>query len=201
MKDYTVTITRQFGSLGRPIAQRIASALGYEYYDRDIVEMAANELNMSVSRVGEAEEKAKSKWYDMRYPLGVKTSKEQDAIFREQSRIITELAKKGPAVFVGRCSEHILSYKKNVLRVGIVAPYEKRVENCIKVLHMEGKDAMETILEVDKARDIYHKNYTGHYPFDHRYQDLIIDSSLLGVEGTAEKVVEIVRELSEDSEE
>ena len=36
--DFTVTITRQFGSLGRPIAKCMSEMLGIEYYDRDIVE-------------------------------------------------------------------------------------------------------------------------------------------------------------------
>ena len=37
-KKYVVTIARQFGSLGRPIAKRMSEKLGIEFYDRDIVE-------------------------------------------------------------------------------------------------------------------------------------------------------------------
>ena len=37
---YVVTITRQFGSMGRPIAKKMAEKLGIEYYDRDIVDQA-----------------------------------------------------------------------------------------------------------------------------------------------------------------
>ena len=40
-KKYIVTIARQFGSLGRPIAMRMSEKLGVEFYDRDIVEEAA----------------------------------------------------------------------------------------------------------------------------------------------------------------
>ena len=39
-KKYVVTIARQFGSLGRPIAKMMSEKLGIEYYDRDIVEQA-----------------------------------------------------------------------------------------------------------------------------------------------------------------
>ena len=46
MKKFVVTITRQFGSLGRPIARRMAEILGIEYYDRDIVDQTAQELDM-----------------------------------------------------------------------------------------------------------------------------------------------------------
>ena len=43
MNNYIITITRQFGSLGRPIAGKLAEMLGIEYYDRDIVERTAKE--------------------------------------------------------------------------------------------------------------------------------------------------------------
>lgn len=195
MSKTTITITRQFGSLGRPIAKRVSEILGYEYYDRDLVDIAAKELNLPSHYVDKQEEKGKSKWYNMRFPLGSATSKEQDEIYAEQEHIILELAQRGPAVFVGRCSDHILAYKDSVLRVGIIAPYEKRVENSVKVLHMDGKEAMETILDVDKARDAYHMKYTGHYPFAPGYQDVIINSALWGEEGTAQLIARLAKEL------
>ena len=41
---FVVTVNRQFGSMGRPIAKRMAEELGVEYYDRDLIEKAAQEL-------------------------------------------------------------------------------------------------------------------------------------------------------------
>ena len=43
-KKYIVTITRQFGSLGRPIAREMSEILGIEYYDRDIVEETSKKM-------------------------------------------------------------------------------------------------------------------------------------------------------------
>ena len=60
-KKYVVTIARQFGSLGRPIAMRMSEKLGVEFYDRDIVEEAAKKLNLPVSKINEIEESAKKK--------------------------------------------------------------------------------------------------------------------------------------------
>ena len=42
--NYIITITRQFGSLGRPIARQMSEKLGIEYYDRDIVESTAKRM-------------------------------------------------------------------------------------------------------------------------------------------------------------
>lgn len=58
-KKYVITITRQFGSLGRPIAKLMAEQLGIEYYDRDIVDQAAKQLKLPASVVDEEEESAK----------------------------------------------------------------------------------------------------------------------------------------------
>ena len=58
-KKYVITITRQFGSLGRPIAKLMAKELGIEYYDRDIVDEAAKQLKLPASVIDEEEESAK----------------------------------------------------------------------------------------------------------------------------------------------
>ena len=56
---YVITITRQFGSMGRPIARKMAEMLGIEYYDRDLVDNAAKKLNLPVSIINEVEETLK----------------------------------------------------------------------------------------------------------------------------------------------
>ena len=48
-------------------------------------------------------------------------------------------------------------------------------------------------MKVDKARSAYHKRYAGYSPADPLHKHLMIDSSLLGVEGTADLIAEIVR--------
>ena len=71
---YVVTITRQFGSLGRPIARLMSQKLGIDYFDRDIVEEASRKLNLPVSRIDELEERAEKStrngFMRMMYPLG-----------------------------------------------------------------------------------------------------------------------------------
>ena len=67
-KNYIVTIARQFGSLGRPIAMRMSEKLGVEFYDRDIVEEAAKKLNLPVSKIDEIEESAKKKCTFQQFP-------------------------------------------------------------------------------------------------------------------------------------
>ncbi|MDO4284920.1 MAG: cytidylate kinase-like family protein [Eubacteriales bacterium] len=195
---YVVTITRQFGSLGRPIARRMSELLGIEYYDRDLVDQAAEKLNLPESVVNENEESAQpaaAPFYlrRMQFPLGKGTSTRQDEIFAAQQNIIKFLADKETCIIVGRCSDFTLEEMENAVHVYIYAPYEKRVENCVKDLHMDINEARKLIVDVDEARKSYHLHYAGYLPNDELHKDIMIDSSLLGEEGTAEYLAELIR--------
>ena len=94
---------------------------------------------------------------------------------------------------MGRCSDFLLQNEPNVLNIFIYAPYKARLENCVNKLEMSEVDAKRTIMKVDKARSAYHKRYAGYSPADPLHKHLMIDSSLLGVEGTADLIAEVVR--------
>ena len=123
MAKYYVTIARQFGSLGRPIARELSEMLGIEYYDRDIVEAASQELKLPVSVIHSEEEKSvKSNFLNMLFPLGTDSIDQQDKIFEAQKKIIRDFAEKDSAIFVGRCADYILRDYPNVLNIYIYAP-------------------------------------------------------------------------------
>lgn len=191
-EKYVVTITREFGSMGRPIARLMAEMLGIEYYDRDIVDTTAKSLNLPVSLVSEEEEAAKT-FMNMKFPLGKGTSAIQDDIFHAQQKIMNELVDKHSCIIVGRCSDYLFKDYKNSLHIYIYAPYEKRLENCVNSLFMKEEDAKKTISEVDKARIYYHMHYAGYLPYDYKHKDLMVDSSVLGINGTAEYLVEMIK--------
>lgn len=144
-KKYVITIARQFGSLGRPIAKLMAEKLGIEYYDRDIVEQAAQKLNLPVSKIDEVEESAKkstkNSFRRMMYPLGTQASSVQDKVFEAQQNIMKFLVERESCIIVGRCSDFTLSDIENSIHIYIYAPYETRVRNCIEELQLDEAEA------------------------------------------------------------
>ena len=196
-KKYVITITRQFGSLGRPIAKLMAKELGIEYYDRDIVDEAAKQLKLPASVIDEEEESAKKTFKNpfsrMVFPLGGGTSNTQDDIFEAQQNIIRFLAEKNSCIIVGRCSDFMLSEMENVINIFIYALQPDRVDNCVKSMGLEINEAKKMIVAVDEARDSYHMNYAGYLPGDRDHSDILINSSLLGVEGTAQYLAELIK--------
>lgn len=192
--NYVVTITREFGSLGRPIARKLSELLGIEFYDRDIIDETARRLNLPVSYVSRNEENIGGVYAKMRFPLGKSSVKVQDELFRVQSEIIRRAAGRESCVIVGRCSDYVLRDFTRRLSVYIYAPYEARLVNCVKVMGLDRETAEEMIPEVDKAREAYEKRYAGYEPADIKNKHLMIDSSYFGIEGTAKLIAEIVHE-------
>lgn len=194
MKEkFVVTITRQFGSMGRPIARMVSERLGIEYYDRDIVEMTSKNLQLPVSTISDVEESAKTAFFNMNYPLGMGTTSIQDSIFSVQKKIIIDLAERESCIIVGRCADYILWDRKNIFNVFIYAPYEARLSNCIERLNLRPDEAKKMIASVDKARESYHRHYCGYSMSDKEHKHLMIDSSLLGIEGTCEILTDVIR--------
>lgn len=194
MGRFVVTINRQFGSMGRPIARQMSELLNINYYDRDIVEQTANKLNLSVSTISAAEDYVASRFSFMRYPLGDQVTESQDRIFKVQEEIVKDLVSKESCIIVGRCADHVLREMDERLDIYIYAPYEARYKNCVDLLYMEPNEAKYMIKAVDKARDAYHKKYAGYAPGDFNHNDLMINSSTLGVEGTAQYLAMLVKE-------
>ena len=195
MEKYVITISRQFGSMGRSIAQKLSEILDIDFLDRDIVEQTSKRMGLPVSMISKEEEAVKAGFLGRMYPLGVGFPNIKDEIFEVQSNIIRDYAERGSCIIVGRCAEYVLSDKSNILRVYIYAPYSERLKNCTELLGMDEKDAKRLIKEVDTARENYHKLYVPKYtsPFDNR--DICIDSSKYGIDGTAKIIAGIAHKM------
>lgn len=195
MEKYVITISRQFGSMGRSIAQEMSKALAIEFYDRDIVEVTAKRMGQPVSIISSEEENAGSVFFKRQYPLGMGLLHMQNEIFCVQENIIRDLADKESCIIVGRCADSILRDHKRCLNIYIYAPYEARLRNCTDLLGMEEKTARKMIREVDRAREVYRLRYCKEVSdmFDNR--DLMIDSSRFGVQQTAAILTDIARHL------
>ena len=195
MKQYVVTISRQFGSMGRMIAQQLSRELGVEFYDRDIVEETASRMGLPVSVISNTEENSKSIYFKQQYPLGMGIASMRDEIFLIQKNIIRDLAQKESCIIVGRCADSILMDMENHLNVYIYAPMGARLRNAVELAKLDEKTAKKMIREIDRSRELYHRRYCPEYVDPSTNKDIMIDSSRLGAEGTVKILAGLVREL------
>lgn len=193
MENYVVTISRQFASFGRSIAQKLSEELKIEFYDRDIVEATAKRMGQPIPVISNEEENSGSAFFRRKYPLGMGVANIQDEIFQVQTNIIRDIAKRESCIFVGRCAGSVLKDHPRCLNIYIYAPYEHRLRNCIEIFQMDPKQAKKMIKDVDKARENYRYRYCTEVSNAYDGYDIMIDSSRFGIDKTASMIADIVR--------
>ncbi len=192
--DFTIiNIGRQFGSGGRLVAQEISRKLGISVYDNELISKAAEESGFSKEFFEKSDERRSlfnlSFLVDSgRFGTG-RNFVGDNELFRIQSTVIRDIAEKGPAIFVGRCTNYILRDKK-CLDVFITAPMEDRIKRVASRTGTSAEEAKNRIEKCDRTRQTYYNFFTyGEWGVASNY-DLCIDSSILGINGTADLIIE-----------
>ena len=90
--NVVIAVTRQFGSLGRPIAKEVATRLNMKYYDRDIIDIAARNMGMNVDELLEFEGKKLTAYDKMLYPLGYGDAAMKDRVYKMENGQMEEQA-------------------------------------------------------------------------------------------------------------
>ncbi len=207
-KKVIITIARQYGSGGREIGEKVAELLGIPLYDKELIKDAATRgtLNEEVIK-GADETAANSLLYTLAMGSNVLGSAMNfgykmplnDKLFILQSEVIKEYAEKGSCVIIGRCSDYVLRNEKNVLRLFIYGDLDHRRER-VAARHPEIKSSqiIDVINKTDKRRASYYNFYTGNKWGKYDNYDMAVNSSTLGIEGTAHIIAASAKQLMEE---
>ena len=184
-----ITIGREYGSGGFEIGKKLAERLGIAFYDKNLIDEVAKKSGIQVSTIHKGDEKAASPWFNPVFKNGTLN----DRIFWAQSDVIREIADKESCVIIGRCADYILRDYDNVIKVFIQAPSEDRVQRVAdKYLIEVPGEAKKEIIKTDKQRRAYYEFYTDNTWGGRKHGDLIINSSVLGIDGTVDLLVDFV---------
>ena len=191
-----ITIARQYGSGGREIGEKLAAALGIPIYDKELIKDAASRGNLNEGIIKEADESSTN---SLLYTLAMGSNvlgttmsfgykmPLNDKLFILQSEVIKEYAKSGSCVIIGRCADYVLRDEENLLRLFIYGDLDHRRAR-IAERHPEVKPGhiMDIINKTDRRRASYYNFYTGNKWGKYDNYDLAVNSSTLGIDGTAE---------------
>ena len=173
-KKIIINVGRQLGSGGRDIAKMLAERFGCKYYDRELLNLAAKESGFS-EKFFEQNDEQKG-FFKSLFHLNVpfmgsanfyRNELSQESLFKFQSDAIRRAADEGPCVFVGRCADYVLRDYDNRVDVFVTANLADRIA---RVCSRLGCDEW---------------GHSASY-------DLCVNSSLLGLEGTAGFIAEFV---------
>lgn len=196
-----ICIGREFGSGGHEIGKLTAEKLGISFYDRELIETAAERFeNIPLEIIEKADEKKHNPWlYRVWYDAQnteLRGLSANEMLFRVHSQIIKELAAKGNGVFVGRCSDYIMKESGiDCISLFVAAPFQDRVKRKMELLSLDEKTAIALVRKKDKERKAYYNYYTaGNWGKPDNY-DFCINSSKLGIERTAQNLAEKLKEI------
>lgn len=181
-KSAIITISRQYGSGGRRIAMRLSKELEIPFYDREIIEMAADTSSIERSFF-EDYEKKKSNPLLTDLAEGVsKQASIDDRVFEHNAKIIQGIADKGSCIIVGRCADFVLKNRKNVIKVFIYGDMETRKKRIVEEYKEASGEVLNLIRKVDKNRAAYYNHYSGNAFGNAENYDICLNSSVLGEE-------------------
>ncbi len=198
-----ITIGRQFASLGSEIGNKLSELTGIPCYDRDALVAIAEKHGIPAETFEKADEQATSSFlYSLAMSsysgniahFGMNDHILTDKVFNIQSAEIKRIAQEGDCIIIGRCADDILGDFPGVLKFFIHAPMEFRIDAIKKYSETDENSIKKRISKADKKRASYYNFYTGKGWGDPKNYHLNIDSSLLGVDGTAKLIKQIVDE-------
>lgn len=187
-----ITVSRKMGTHGSEIARRVATELGYHFYDTKAINHMAQELGF-LGSIREIDEKVPSVFQRVFSP--------RPMVYLERLySVIYELAKQGDAVFLGRGSHLLLRDFPCTLHVRVTAS----PETCIRTLLTQGLNreaAARTITRTDDERSAFVRFAFGVDWEDPTRYDLVLNMDKLSVDLAVSAVLHMIRspEISEAS--
>lgn len=190
-----ITISRQYGSGGRELGEKLAAKLGIPFYDKELINMIARKENIEVSLLeacDEAEPDLNSYTArDIAPDYQIDMAKK---VFEAYSRVIRELAEKEPCVLVGRCAEVIVP---DSVKVFVYAGLDARISR-IRRIHsaeeMSESRAEKEIRRMDRRRRNYHRFYCDKEWGQMEDYDICVNTTDVGVNGALEAVAAYVEQ-------
>ena len=196
-----VTIGRQFGSGGREIGEKVAEYFGIKCYDKELLSRAAKESGFCEEMLENHDERPTSSFlYNLvmdTYSFGYNASHFVEMpishkVFLAQFDAIKKIADEGPCILVGRCADYALESYDNVVSVFIHADMDARIRRIARIYDLPDNKAKDKIVKTDKKRASYYNYYTNKRWSDAVSYELCLNSSQLGIEGTAHIIEEYI---------
>lgn len=200
-----ITIGRELGSGGRTIGKMVANRLGIPYYDRELIDKAAEKSGLATQYVESSEQRVTNSFlYNIAmgtsYGYGIlqnanrQTLPLSEQVYEAQKEVITGLANQGSCVLVGRCADQILSDRDDVFKVFIYADMDERIKRAIQEYGMAKQTVRKEIEKSDKERSRHYNIFTDKTWGERHNYDLMLNSSKIDYENCAK----IICSLAED---
>lgn len=190
-KQIIISISREFGSGGHVIAQKIAEHYKLRLLDQNILEEVAQERSLDAAMLKELDEKHK-KPVISRTVRGFSSSPEEN-VYLLQFEYLRKLAAKGESfVVVGRCSDSVLKDFEGLITVFVLGEEKKEVQRIMELYKKTETQAKKLIREKNAKRKQYHNSFCNEKWGESANYDISINSGKLGIDETALLLIDYI---------
>lgn len=199
MKKIIINVGRQIGSGGHDVAKILAERFGCRFFDREVLNLAAKESGFD-ERLFEQNDEKKGFFKSLFHISAPHFSDSgycnnglsQEGLFKMQSDAIRKAATESACVFVGRCADYVLRDFDGVVNVFITADIDDRIANVAARKECSPEAARKLIEQGESCRASYYNYYTGKRWGHSSSYDICVNTSRMGIEGTAAYIGEFI---------
>lgn len=192
-KQLIISVGREFGSAGRLIGEELAKRFDLPFYDHNLLDDVAKDLNVSGDTLIKYDEKPKSKLLS-RTVRGHSSSMYENVANLQFDFLKKKAASGESFVIVGRCAETVLKEYKGLISIFVLSDRESKAERIKELYHLNQEDALRLMDRKDSKRKAYHNSHCSGKWGDARNYDLCINSCRLGIDKTVDMLENYIRE-------
>lgn len=208
MRKVIITISRECGTGGREIANRLGEKLGLRVYDKTILEEVSEKYNLTKQEIDRIKAKKINLWDDFcqfyRQFGAVGNSYQPESrkvtsreLYYTESQIMRNLASQESCIILGRCGFSVFKDHPEAVKIFIHADRETRIRRIMATKGLDEKAAVDYIEEVDKARENFANYFANNSLYDTRNFDFSINVSRFTLESVADFLADNIRQRME----
>ena len=197
-----ITVSRMYGSSGSEVAERVAKALGWQFFDNDLIDAVAERAGLTHDEVAAREERVPSIVERLASALALGSPEilpppsmesTEEHLVNVTTRVIEEAVLAGPAVFVGRGAQSLLAHRDDALHVFCYAPKTALRRWVMQHFDVSADEADRRVTETNKHREQYVKRHWQRNWLATENYHLCLNTSWLGLDEAAQIIVETAR--------
>ena len=197
-----ITISREFGSGGRELGKRMAELLGWDYYDREIIDTVAKEEGLDADYVNAVLER--HEWWTVpitfRQSFTAATAPNTELLVKEKEVIERIGAAGRDCVIVGRNADHFLR-QYEPFRVFVCASQQAKLQRCRERAaepdKLTDKEILRQLRRIDRNRAAIRELVVGDKWGDRNSFHLILNTTDWDLKALAPAAADFARQYFE----
>ena len=179
----------------------LAEEFGCTFFDKEILNLAAKESGFSESFFEQHDER--KRFFRTLFHLHTQHLSDnnfyinkfsEESLFQFQAEAILKASESGNCVFVGRCADYILRDNRDAINIFITGDLKERATQVMRRHGCDYEAALKIISTKEANRASYYNYFTGKKWGHCESYDFSINSTPLGIEGSARLIAQYIRQ-------